>query len=524
MIESLYTSSLVEKKNFFTVFGYLAILATSTFLLWYSKFLWNRRKLWAAANQLDGPKGLPLIGVGLAFLNTPTAIFQTLCSWFFQYGPNFSVWFGNRLFFIMGDPEDLEIAMTSQHCLEKDYLYKYTHPVVGTGLFSAPLTKWKRNRKIITPTFNSKILENFVEIFASKATVLIRVLDKYVGKSEDEFDIHQISANCTLETICQTAMGVQVNSLETNHEYGNWLDTVMRIIYLRMFVLIYQVDAIFQFTNIAKVFQESLTKLHQFTDNVITERKAQFEKQLEENANIPETGEDGVIRRKAFLDLLLDLKHNGNKFSDQDLRDEVLTFAVGGTDTSAITLSFSMAMMGMHPEIQEKIYREAIEVLGEDGKPTFDNLSELKYLERFIKETMRMFPPAPFIVRAVQGDVKMKSCVAPKGSSIMIPIIYTHRSPLYYKDPMKFDPDRFLPEEVAKRHPYTYLPFSAGPRGCIGQRYSFLALKSVLSTIVRHYKFDCGYKSIEDIKLKNYIVIRPIDGFKVTLQKRTKVH
>lgn len=110
-----------------------------------------------------------------------------------------------------------------------------------------------------------------------------------------------------------------------------------------------------------------------------------------------------------------------------------------------------------------------MDVVGPDRHVEHTDMPNLKFTERFIKETSRLFPIAPVIVRQLQADIDIGEAILPAGSSVVLAFISTHRSERYFPNPMKFDPDRFLPEEIAKRHPYAYVPFAGGPRTCIGK-------------------------------------------------------
>ncbi|XP_023311943.1 cytochrome P450 4C1-like, partial [Anoplophora glabripennis] len=118
----------------------------------------------------------------------------------------------------------------------------------------------------------------------------------------------------------------------------------------------------------------------------------------------------------------------------------------------------------------EEIVEELNDILGDSDKaPTYNELMEMKFLERCIKECLRLYPSVPFIGRVAGEDIKTSNgYTIPKGCEVNIYIYELHRSTQYWEDPEKFDPDRFLPENVAARHPFAYLPFSAGSRNCIG--------------------------------------------------------
>jgi cytochrome P450 family 4 len=180
----------------------------------------------------------------------------------------------------------------------------------------------------------------------------------------------------------------------------------------------------------------------------------------------------------------------------------------------------------------------------------------MTYLERFIKESLRLFPVASAIGRFVTDDVALGisdsslkiladsnflqriTYILPRGTTVIIPILHLHRDPDFWPDPLTFNPDRFLTEEVSKRHPYEYLPFSGGHRNCIGDysnkirptdktifigiRYAMLEMKTVLSTLLRHYRVVATtHTSISDIKLKLDIATKCVGGQKIQLEVRS---
>jgi cytochrome P450 family 4 len=193
-----------------------------------------------------------------------------------------------------------------------------------------------------------------------------------------------------------------------------------------------------------------------------------------------------------------------------------------GHDTTAAGSSFTLCMLGCHPEIQTKVYEEQKIIFGDSKRDcTFADTLEMKYLERVIMETIRLYPPVPLIARKVTEDVKLVSINAtiPAGTTVVIGIYKLHRTPENYANPDKFDPDNFLPEKAAARHYYSFVPFSAGPRSCVGRKFAMLKLKVLLSTIVRNFEVISKVPE-KKFKLQGDIILKRSDGFRIILNSR----
>ncbi|KAL3287727.1 hypothetical protein HHI36_002191 [Cryptolaemus montrouzieri] len=517
MIETSFHESMVNQaiQETSTTFPMILMMLCSFFLVWLAKFHWDKRKLYRFAARLPGPPAYPIIGSVLSFIGGPSRVFSNILALWEAYPDFFRVWFSYRLIFSTSKPEHLEILLNNPLSLEKDHFYRFTKPIVGNGLLVAPVDIWRKHRKIINLAFGQKVLGTFVPIYAEQSKILITNLEKKV--EETDFDIFPLLSAYTLDSLCESSMGIKVEAQTKSAGLGQWMDEALRITFIRMANIPYHVDFIFNFTKISRILKESLSKFHEFTGKVVKERSQLFQKKqviLQRGEEIYEEG----IKRQTFLDLLLQMR--GHKFTNEELRDEVDMFTIAGTDTTASTLGFCFIMLGMHQDIQQKIYEEVIETLGEDREVNCEDLPHMHLLERFIKETLRLFPVAPFIVRLTQGEINIGEHVVPPDCTIFLGIYMVHRDGKYWKDPLKFDPDRFLPEEIKKRHPYCYLPFAGGPRNCIGYKYAHMVMKTVLSMTLRKFVITTKFKSIVDMKLKANVVLRPADGYRVTVHLR----
>ncbi|ODM91658.1 Cytochrome P450 4c3 [Orchesella cincta] len=155
-----------------------------------------------------------------------------------------------------------------------------------------------------------------------------------------------------------------------------------------------------------------------------------------------------------------------------------------------------------------------------NGELTLEALSEMKHLERCFLEIMRMFPVVPIVVRKLETPLKINNELEiPVGTNVGIPIVLLHRSSENFPEPDQFQPDRFLPENFKKRHPFSYLPFSAGPRGCLGMKLATMEAKTVVVYILREFEVETSDK-IEDVTHIPSITVQLERGYYFRFKKR----
>jgi cytochrome P450 family 4 len=162
------------------------------------------------------------------------------------------------------------------------------------------------------------------------------------------------------------------------------------------------------------------------------------------------------------------------------------------------------------------------QVLAGSTKPDYKTLQELKYTERCLKEVLRLYPSVPFIGRVLGEDMTTSTGHLLKaGTNMHLHIYDVHHNPEIYPDPEKFDPDRFLPENCQNRHNFAYVPFSAGPRNCIGQKFAMLELKAVLCGVLGEFVLE-PVDTPSTIIVKSELVLRNVQGIKIKFVPRTK--
>ncbi|XP_013185741.2 cytochrome P450 4g15 [Amyelois transitella] len=540
------------------IFYPLLLLATG---LWLFHRWQQQSKIFILGNKIQGPSTIPFLGNTLLALGkTPSDILELSVKLSKKYTKIARIWFGNKLVVFLTEPDDVEVILNSQVHIDKSAEYAFFKPWLGEGLLISSGHKWRSHRKMIAPTFHINILKSFVGVFNQNSLNVVEKLKPEVGKV---FDVHDYMSGVTVDILLETAMGINRKTQdESGFDYAMAVMKMCDIIHQRHYKLWLRFDFIFKLTSIFKQQIKLLKIIHGLTNKVIKQKKQVY---MENKAKgiIPNTIEElirsnnendlvddtktladmvfkgyrddldfndendvGAKKRLAFLDLMIESAQNGtNNITDHEIKEEVDTIMFEGHDTTAAGSSFVLCLLGIHQDIQTKVYDELYEIFGDsDRLATFNDTLKMKYLERVILESLRLYPPVPIIARKLNQDVKIvtNGHILPVGSTVVIGTYKIHRSEKYYKDPEKFNPDNFLPENTANRHYYSYIPFSAGPRSCVGRKYAMLKLKVLLSTILRNFKTTSAVNE-QGFKLQADIILKREDGFRLMIEPRKRV-
>lgn len=463
----------------------------------------------------------PFIGNALQFKSNAGDFFGQLVGYTneFRNSPLLKIWVGPVPFLVLYHAETIETVLNNPIHMDKAYVYNFLHPWLGTGLLTSTGDKWRRRRKMLTPTFHFSILTEFLEVMNEQAEVLIEKLEKHAGKGK--FNCFNHITLCALDIICETAMGKKIYA-QSNYDsdYVRCVYRMSDIITRRQRMPWYWPDIVYKYFGEGREHNRSLKILHSFTESVIHERSDHLN-YIESDSE----SDQGMKKRKAFLDMLLKATdENGKNLTNKDIQEEVDTFMFEGHDTTAAAMNWAVHLLGTHPEVQRKAQQELFEVFGESERPVnTEDLKKLRYLECVIKEALRLFPSVPFFARAICEDTKINGYRVPKGANAIIVTYALHRDPRYFPEPEEFRPERFMPENTVGRHPYAYIPFSAGLRNCIGQRFAIMEEKVILASILRSFNIVACQKR-EDLRPLGELVLRPEQGIWITLERRKKLN
>ncbi|XP_017852670.1 cytochrome P450 4d2 isoform X1 [Drosophila busckii] len=503
----------------------LLLIGVTSLLLW--DYLARKRRN-DMLHYMPGPPALPLLGNVLMYRGLSGERIMDFVRYNCKrYGTIYRVWVLNQLAVFSTDPADIEVILSSPQHITKNNLYNLLQSWLGTGLLMSTGRKWHARRKIITPTFHFKILEQFVDIFDQQSAVMVQQLQPHAdGKTP--LNIFPTICLAALDIIAETAMGTKINAqMHPDLPYVRAVFEVTNIMTTRFIKPWERIDWLFRLLapKLAQKQDALIKTMHEFTETIIQQRREALinDQQGQQKAAAGELDDLGQKRRMALLDVLLQSNIDGAPLSNEDIREEVDTFMFEGHDTTSSGMSFCLYEISRHPQVQERLINEIEQVLGKDKQRsvTLRELNELKYLECVIKESLRLHPPVPIIGRNFSEDVEIRGKRIPAGTNYSIGIYMLLRDAKYFESPDEFKPERFLndvDDTTTQAHPYAYIPFSAGPRNCIGQKFAILEMKSTISKTLRHFELlPLGPEPICTLSL----VLRSKNGMHMGLRPRS---
>ena len=395
-------------------------------------------------------------------------------------------------------------------------LYRMLRPWLGDGLLVSSGKKWARNRRLLTPGFHYEILKSYTSVYSSCANIMCDNWEESVGRKEPVKLFSTVSM-MSLDIILQCAFSYESNCQKdkTNQPYLNAVLKILEMIVDRYLNPLYLFDWYYYLTPTGRAFKRYCDFLHDQSAKVIAERK----KSLGLDNGTKNRGEAlSNAKRKHkhldFLDILLTAEdEDGEGLTDLEIRDEVDTFMFEGHDTTTSGMCWTLYCLAKYPEHQEKVREEVRSVLMGREWLEYDDLKELKYTQWCIKESMRLYPPVTDLFRVLSEDTEIEGVLIPKGTRAIIKMFHYHRHPDFWENPNQFDPLRFSPANSEGRHPFAYIPFSAGQRNCIGQNFALNEEKIVVSTIINRFKLtldpeqEIEYHPIGIFKVKSDIQV-----------------
>ncbi|XP_019480286.1 PREDICTED: cytochrome P450 4X1 isoform X2 [Hipposideros armiger] len=424
----------------------------------------------------------------------------------------FPIWVGPfQAFLCIYDP-DYAKTFLSRTDPKSSYLYRFLVPHLE-GLLTLNGPKWFQHRRLITPVFHFNILKSYFKVIVHSMNIMLDKWERICSTQDTVVEVSEHVRLMSLDTLMKCTFSRETNcQINRTHDcYITAMSEASKIIFNRMPNFLLHHDIIFKFSPGGRRLPELSKTLHQYTDQIIQERKKSF-KAEKKQGNTQKKYQD-------FLDIVLSAQdENGDSFSDTDLRSEVNTFMVAGQDTVAGSISWLLYHLAQNPEHQEKC-REEINSIVEDGSSiTWDQLGKMSYTTMCIKESLRLMPTILSISRELSKPITFPDGRSlPAGVTVVLSIWGLHHNPAVWENPKVFDPLRFSQENHNQRHSHSFLPFSAGPRNCIGQQFAMMEIKVAIAMILPRFRLTLD--PTRPLSFERQILLKPKNGLHLYLKK-----
>ena len=406
---------------------------------------------------------------------------------------------------------DLDLVgqiLTDRHSFHKSpMVYKMFTSIGGVrllgkyGLLHDPGTEiWAKKRRVIDPAFHRNFLRTIMKKVNITADNLVHNFMEE-GAEGDAFDITDAFEKASFSTISACGFDWSMDMIE---KHGPTIREAIKD-GLKVIQLGFSEPLTINLPFCRRAEKKALSKSVQNIRHIIKEH---LEYQIANMGTEPN-----------ILSHMIEANQVSEVLNIENLVDEYITFLLAGMEGTAITLAIATFYLSVYPHVRARAQAEVKEVLGARKVVEFEDLTELRYLEMVIKETLRLKPPLRVSYRAVVRDgVYNKGRHLPNGCMLFIPTSVIQVDPRYWKDPLEFNPDRFAPS--VKRMNYSFMPFSLGSRYCVGKNFSMVGMKVILARMIQTFDLVSPNPDIKDIEVIGKVTTRPKDGVKMILKAR----
>jgi cytochrome P450 len=400
---------------------------------------------------------------------------------------------GNERIYLFNHPDLIrDVLVTNQKNFIKSRALVRAKRVLGEGLLTSEGEFHLRQRRLAQPAFHRDRISGYGRSMVEFAD---RTRSRWTDG--DSLDAHEEMIKLTLAIVAKTLFSADVEKEAV--EIGE----ALTITFAAFNIGILPFSELLEKLPLPyiKRFEAARARLDATIYRIIDERRA--------------TGED----KGDLLSMLLlaqDTEGDGGGMTDIQVRDEAMTIFLAGHETTANALSWTWYLLSQHPEIEARFHRE-VDALG-DRPPRPEDLAKLPYTRMVLAESMRLYPPAWAVGRRALNDFEANGYRIPARSMVLMSQYIVHRDPRFYPDPERFDPDRWLPEIAATRPKFSYFPFGAGTRICIGEQFAWMEGILILATIAQKWKLR--YLGSRPPEVEPRITLRPAGKLDMRVERR----
>ena len=397
----------------------------------------------------------------------------------------------NHIVFLNHPDYIREILVVQNDNFVKERTVRRSKMLLGEGMITAEDAAHRAQRQVAQPAFHRQRIPEYANTMVQEA---VAMRDRWHhGEQRDiAIDMMHLTLNVVAKTLFATELGDEVEELA---------DAINRIMGLYNFLIM--LPAAEWLVHLHPPGLAAFVRARKRVDAVVhrmieAHRRAHF-------------------NNGSLLDLMLAASPDGSPASEQSLRDQVITIFLAGYETVANALSWTWYMLSQNPECERRFHAEIDRELA--GRlPSYDEVPRLRYVEMVMAESMRLYPPAWAMGRYARNDFHLGEFFLPAKTTVLMSQYITHRDPRFFPDPLRFDPDRFTPEAKSRRTKFTYVPFGAGVRQCIGESFAWMEGVLLLATLGQQWKLKLvpGHT----VEPEPLITLRPKYGLRMLVEAR----
>ncbi|ODM96113.1 Cytochrome P450 4c3 [Orchesella cincta] len=433
---------------------------------------------------------------------------------------------------ILNNPSAGQQLLTSkdlEHGTKSPVFYSTLHDMLGKGVLTSKGEYWQMQRRLLSKGFTYSALKRYTKIYNKCTKRLVTNLGTLFAKTFEYQQINSLIHVCSIQIITETVMGLDTFKdtkeaeliADSFNSLKNIALTRVRLAWLLMWDPIWKLHPLSRehdknLKDVDAVIKTLIARQREFRDENVEKSRKLDSKQLDDDDL---RNEDDIP-----FDNMLELMYKSG-LNETQIMSEVKTLIWAGYETTSAAMHYLLFMLALNKNHQEACRNEIDKIFDEpnvspNGELTMEGLSEMKHLEHCFLETLRMFPVVVSLTRFLESPLKIDdSLTIPAGVNALLPLGSYHKMPEYFPSPEKFEPDRFLAENSAKRQALTFMPFSAGPRSCIGLKFAIMEAKTVVAHILREFEVHTSDK-LEDIAIIPAMVSCPERDYYFYLKRR----
>jgi cytochrome P450 len=430
--------------------------------------------------------GLPFLGVLLPLQRDALVFFTRTLK---QHGDRVEFRVLGKRVLLLSHPDDMEaVLVNNSDSYGRSDEVRNLRPVFGDGLLTSEGELWRKQRRLIQPKFSNATMQQY-------ANVMVECIGAQIARWQpgEVRDMKVEMMRFTGDVVCQTLFG-----REPSADAKTIANAVTAIFgELRAEILYLPLWRRLPFPRSMR-WNRAVGVLNHAMQHMIAARRRSGE------------------TRADLLGLLIDAcDEDGSTMTDQQIHDEVMTMFLAGHETSAVLLSWAVVLLAIHPEIQEAAATEVDAVL--DGEPLrSDHLPQLRLVNAIVQETLRLYPAVWSIGRNVVRDTTLGGLPVASGTHVWLCTYALHHNERWFPEPERFYPQRWLDGTARKR--FTFLPFGAGPRMCIGQHFATTEALLGLAAILQRFRLFATEKRMP--KMEAWVTLRPRGRVRIQMERR----